>query len=234
MGKNLLVLSNASLELVPKELWGGKQVSASARKRGKNPGEMLLDVSLHGWDMERLPGRESRGRPDIVHQCLLDAMDSPAHLLGLLDVIVELRGEGGLMFFRPDVRLPRNYDQFKGLMEQVLVHGKAPLDGDPLIWIEHRDLGDYLRELGYEVYVMESKGSPLDLSSIPVEGVAYVVGAFQQGEMPQKTLALGRAYSLGEFTLTANAVVSLLSCSLYMRHLESLPTSEHKMPDPKG
>ncbi|MDP7975556.1 MAG: hypothetical protein ACP5T5_00715 [Thermoprotei archaeon] len=219
MGKNLLVLSNASLELIPRELWGGKQVSASARKRHKNPGEMLLDVSLHGWDMEKLVGKESRGRPDIVHQCLLDVIDSPAHLLGLLDVVVELRGEGGLMFFRPDVRLPRNYDQFKGLMEQVLVHGRAPLGGDPLIWIEHRDLGDYLKELGYEVYVMESEGSFLDVSSIPAEGAAYIVGAFQEGEMPKKTLALGHIYSLGQLKLTANAVVSLISCSLYMKHL---------------
>ncbi len=233
MEKNLLVLANASLELIPRELWGGKQVGASARKRGKKPSEMLLDVSLHGWDMERLAGREARGRPDIVHQCLLDAMDSPAHLLGLLDVIVELRGEGGLMFFRPDVRLPRNYDQFKGLMEQVLVHGKAPLDGDPLIWVEQRDLGDYLSELGYEVYVMESKGSPLDLSSIPAKGAAYVVGAFQEGDMPEKTLALGHVYSLGEYRLTANAVVSLISCSVYMRHLGLLSPNGHLPPDAK-
>ena len=225
MDKNLLILSNASLELVPKELWNGKQVLASARKRGKKPGEILLDVSLHAWDMQRLSGKESRGRPDIVHQCLLDAMDCPARLLGLLDVVVELRS-GELMFFKNDVRLPRNYDQFKGLMEQVLLYGRAPLEGEPLIWLEGKKLSDYLKGLNYEVYVMESDGEPIDISLIPGKGVAYVVGAFQGGDMPKEIRALGRVYSLGDMKLTANAVVSLLSCTIYMKHIGALGSSE--------
>jgi len=222
MSVYLVALVNASLELVPEELWSGKQVMSSARKRGKKPGEILLDVSVHGWDMSHLPDRESRGRPDIIHQCLLDAMDSPAYLSGLSDVLVELRGDSGLMHFKRGVRLPRNYDQFKGLMEQVLLNGRAPLKGEPLIWLERKPLKQFLDELGYPLRVMEVGGEPMSLSNFPEGNTAFLVGAFQSGAMPADLVRLGPVFSLYGSPLTANAVVSTISCMAYLKHLQSL------------
>ena len=222
MGDNLLVLANSSLELGPEEFWKGKQVISSANKKNKKPGQILLDVSLHGWDMNALKDRESRGRPDIVHQCLIEAMDSPAYLDGYLDVIVELRNAAGLLHFKRGVRLPRNYDQFKGLMEQVLTNGRAPLDNEPLIWVEKVNLNAFLNENGYSVYVLEQGGKSFSAISFPSGKLAFVVGAFQKGKIPSETLRLGPKVSLYDGRLTANAAVSLIACLIFLKTKSSI------------
>ncbi|MCC6050815.1 MAG: 16S rRNA methyltransferase, partial [Thermofilum sp.] len=55
-----LLLAEAGLELVPKELWSHPAVRASARRRGKKPGEILLDVALHHSAMVGLGERWKR------------------------------------------------------------------------------------------------------------------------------------------------------------------------------
>ncbi|MDP7975455.1 MAG: 16S rRNA methyltransferase [Thermoprotei archaeon] len=205
----LLLLASSALELVPKELWNGKQVLASARKRGKPPREMLLDVSVHGWDMKVLPERWARGRPDIVHVALLTAMDSPLYLEGKLEIYVHTR-DGRLMEFKKGVRLPRNYEQFKGLMEQLLVKSRVPVEGEPLIWISDQSLEQLLR--GRRVYVLELPSPPLS-GELP-DGAAFVVGGFQGGPLSSSIKSLGEVRSVYSRQLTTNAVVSLLLCSL--------------------
>ncbi|RLE91418.1 MAG: 16S rRNA methyltransferase, partial [Thermoprotei archaeon] len=50
-----IIFIDAALELVPKSLWSHPSVRATAARRGKKPGEILLDKSLHYHAMKRLP-----------------------------------------------------------------------------------------------------------------------------------------------------------------------------------
>jgi hypothetical protein len=72
-----LILAEAPLETIPRELWSHPSVYRYARKRGKPPRSLLLDAAMHHQAMKKLPGRERRGRPDIVHTLLLAVLDSP-------------------------------------------------------------------------------------------------------------------------------------------------------------
>ena len=83
-----LILAESSIELVPRDIIGHPSVLKTAKRRGKKPTEILLDISLHYHAMKKLRDRHKRGRPDIVHVSLLEALSSPLNLEGKLEVIV--------------------------------------------------------------------------------------------------------------------------------------------------
>ncbi|MDA8341294.1 MAG: 16S rRNA methyltransferase, partial [Actinomycetota bacterium] len=55
------VLAEAALELVPREVWRQPAVASDAKRRGKEPGGMLLDRSFHHSAMARMRDSEKRG-----------------------------------------------------------------------------------------------------------------------------------------------------------------------------
>ncbi|RLG20801.1 hypothetical protein DRN72_04605 [Methanosarcinales archaeon] len=48
----------------------------------------LLDSSYHHKAMRMLENPDKRGRPDIVHFCLLEALGSPLNVDGKLSTVV--------------------------------------------------------------------------------------------------------------------------------------------------
>ena len=83
-----LVFTEAALELVPREILRHPSVKRNAKRRKKLPEKTLLDRSLHHYAMDRLSNAEKRGRPDILHFCLLLTMGSPLNRMGKLRVSI--------------------------------------------------------------------------------------------------------------------------------------------------
>jgi len=140
-----IVLAEAALETIPRELWSHPSIYRYSRKRGKPPYRLLLDAAQHHQAMRRLPGREYRGRPDIVHATLLALLESPLCTKGGCEAVVATVG-GHVIRVRPGTRLPRNYLRFTGLMEQLLSEGRVPPGpGEPLLWLEQGGLREVLQ-----------------------------------------------------------------------------------------
>ncbi|MEM4431875.1 MAG: 16S rRNA methyltransferase [Desulfurococcaceae archaeon] len=149
-----IALVESALETVPKEIIDHPAVVKNARRRGKKPWEVLLDVSLHYHAMKNLKDWFKRGRPDIVHVTLLEALESPLNRSGLLEIYIHTYGDY-VLFIDPETRIPRNYNRFVGLIEQVFAFGKAPLDTDkPLLYIRNMDLKKLVHEIGLNGYVL--------------------------------------------------------------------------------
>ena len=74
-----LILTESSLELVPKELSSHPSVISHAQKLGKRPSEILLDNSWHFAAMKGISDEIKRGRPDLVHFCILEATTIPLY-----------------------------------------------------------------------------------------------------------------------------------------------------------
>jgi len=72
-----LILAESALELVPKELKSHSSVVSHAQKLGKRPSEILLDNSWHFAAMKGMDNEIKRGRPDLVHFCILEATTIP-------------------------------------------------------------------------------------------------------------------------------------------------------------
>jgi len=196
-GRLKLVLAEAALELVPRELWGHPSVYKSARKRGKSPGQVLLDRSLHHQAMQRLPKAEKRGRPDIVHFCLLEALDSPLNREGMLEVYVHTIGDY-VIWVNPQTRLPRNYNRFVGLMEQLFEVGKVPPNSSkPLMVIKPMTLEALVRKLSPgKVVLLSETGETKRIRSIAEEvaknmdRTMVIIGAFPHGDFEPSTYKL--------------------------------------------
>jgi len=212
-----LVLVEAALELVPAEILGHPAVRRNAKRRGKRPGETLLDRSLHHYAMSRLPGHERRGRPDILHFCLLEAMGSPLNKSGNLRVWVSTQ-QGQLIEIDPSTRPPRDCNRFKSLMEQLLLEGSSPPDVEsPLLRVRDLSLGEFVEELNPgRVVALTNHGSPSSFAAASEvlcgsERPAVFVGAYPSGSMGEETLALvDEALSVYPEPLEAWTVVSRL------------------------
>lgn len=141
-----IILLNCALELIPSELSALKQIQKNASKRKKKPGELLLDQNYHGREMTRLENSEQRGRPDIVFHSLMTLLETPLCKSGLMTVHLHLQ-DGRIVEVSPEVRLPRNYDRFVGLMEQLLLMGRVPPEGDFLLRFTKKNLSQLISEL---------------------------------------------------------------------------------------
>lgn len=196
-----LVIAEAELELVPKAILDHPAVVNHAKKRGKKPEEILLDSTYHHSALKKLEDGERRGRPDIVHICLLNALESIANKEGLLRVYVHTRNDE-VIYIKPETRIPRNYNRFVGLMESLFKNRTVPKDLE-LLRIEEKSLEELVDEIGPDgVFVMHEEGKlakPSDFGKTlsELENPLVIVGGFPHGdfrsEIPGEKISLYKA-----------------------------------------
>ncbi len=179
-----LILAEAELELVPAALAVHPAVRTSAKRRGRSPGSILLDSSLHHPALRNFPEGERRGRPDIAHLFVLLCLDSRMNLAGELQTIVHTRNDDVLRFSQ-ETRIPKNYPRFVGLMEDLFAKGRVPEDR-PLITLERAvPLPQLLERLPGETWAFTEDGETIDLFDeiSQVKGdVVALVGGFPHGK----------------------------------------------------
>ena len=191
----ILILVESALETVPRDLWSHPAIRRHSKRRGKPPGLILLDRSYHHSAMKKLRESEKRGRPDIVHFALLEALGSPLNKERLLQVYVHTNNDY-VITVNSEARLPRNYDRFVGLLEQLLELGRVPSKGQTLLELEHKTLSQLLEETETD-YVMafSRKGSPKTLEEaisklLEKQRPTVIVGGFPHGHFSETTIRL--------------------------------------------
>ncbi|KAJ1950698.1 18S rRNA pseudouridine methyltransferase [Linderina macrospora] len=102
----IVVLEAASLETY--------KVGKSA-----NAKYQLLNCDDHQGILARMGRDIAESRPDITHQCLLTLLDSPLNKTGRLQVYIHTSSDV-LIEINPQVRIPRTFKRFSGLMVQLL------------------------------------------------------------------------------------------------------------------
>lgn len=180
-----VILAGAEVELAPEEIAGHPAVRTTAKEQNRKGTEVLLDQNVHAAAIRQLPDGERRGRPDILHYCLLVLLESPLNKMGQLKVLVHTR-HGELVNIRADTRLPRGEARFQGLLSKVLRDG-ASQDKQPLLWSDGvRTPAEVLAECKGPVVRLDEAGeavSPGDLARRAVGGdLTVVLGAFPAGD----------------------------------------------------
>ena len=196
-----IIFLDCALELVPREITSRKQIQKHATRRGKRPNELLLDQSHHGEAMTKLFESERRGRPDITFLSLMSILETPLCKEGFLSIHLHLQ-DGRIIEVKSDVRLPRNYDRFVGLMEQLLLKGRVPPKDEPLLHLVDISLKDQISKL--------KEGSSEALTLLAVEGgqkttierlrnllpqdpslpVIVGIGAFPHGKLSEEIISM--------------------------------------------
>ncbi|ADV65425.1 16S rRNA methyltransferase [Desulfurococcus mucosus] len=213
-GKLKIILLEASLETVPASIAAHPAVVKSAARRGKKPTDILLDVSIHYHAMKRLPLKHKRGRPDIVHVSLLEALESPLNKAGMMEIYVHTLN-GHAILINPSTRIPRNYNRFTGLMEQLFKEGSIPPgSANPLLRVETMPLERLLEAAGARgLILLREACEPHRVEDVArealEEGLAVGVGGFPHGDFEEETLRhASRCYSIHREPLATWIVVS--------------------------
>jgi rRNA small subunit pseudouridine methyltransferase Nep1 len=209
-----LLLAEAAIELIPKKIWRHPSVFKQARKRGKKAGALLLDRSYHHSAMIDLKTAYKRGRPDITHFSLLVALGTPLNKNGLLKTYIQTR-DGYIIHVNHKIRLPKNYIQFTGLIEQLYEFGRVPKQGTPLLELKRHSLQDLFR-IQDESYVvtLTKEGKPKTLDTlikklIKKKNPVVVIGAFPHGYFSKEISGIAdESVSIFSETLEAWTVTS--------------------------
>ncbi len=196
-------------------------MASYCRKRGKSPARTLLDSSYHHAAMRGLPGRERRGRPDILHFTILEVLGSPLNKAEKLGVYIHTQS-GHLIWVNPKVRLPRNYDRFKSLFEKLMAEKVIKSDaGEILLSVMSSDLTSWVEAVGAGgVILLSENGVQVEMKlleevSKSPKPTVFVVGCFPHGDFsPEIRSIADREVRLSEHTLDAWVAASRILCLL--------------------
>jgi rRNA small subunit pseudouridine methyltransferase Nep1 len=194
-----LVLVESALQLVPDSIRAHPQVKKYAAKREKGPGEVLLDRTFHHSAMISLARAgysiEKMGRPDIVHNTLLQVLETPLNWEGLLQVFIHTQDDY-VISVNPKIRLPKNYIRFVGLIEQLFDQQRVPSDGEPLLEMKKSTLPQLIKKVIPDRVVGFSILGKPELLRVVTESVCKFkrpmafIGAFPKGHFTEQTRGL--------------------------------------------
>jgi len=209
-----LILAESALELVPKELQNHNSVLAYSKKMGKRPSEVILDISWHFATMKGIKNEIKRGRPDLIHFCLLECCTIPLYFEKKLHVYVHTIDDK-VIFVGENVRLPKSYHRFVGLIEKLYFEGKIEQNGEKLLEIRDMTFGDLVDKIGAKKVIgFSTKGqiSSYDKIADDIGGDScIVVGGFSKGHFSDKILKkIDNLVSVDRISLEAHVVISRL------------------------
>ncbi len=209
-----LILAEAALELVPESIAEHPSVVAHAERRGRKPNEILLDVSYHYAAMRGLKQFEKRGRPDIVHFSILEALGSPLNKEGQLETWIHTI-QDEVIRIDSKTRVPRNYDRFVSLIEQLFREKRVPPKGEPLLQIDASPLQTLIdRTRPTKLIALSTLGQPSTFEEIcrslaESDRPAVMMGCFARGHFTERNIKLAdQVFSVDKEPLDSWVVTS--------------------------
>ena len=199
---------------MPRGIANHATVQSNARRRGVKPSETLLDRSYHHAAMGKLQDNVKRGRPDIVHFALMEALGTPLFLKGILRVYVHTVNDN-LISIASNLRIPKSYLRFEGLMVGLFRDRMVKSDdGAVLMEISHGTLEDLIRAIKpSRVIGLSTIGVQRNAEKVVTENLtdecAFVVGGFPRGHFSESTTRLlNLTYSISDMGLEAHVVIA--------------------------
>ena len=184
-----LVIAESALELVPLELQRHNSVLASARRFNKQPSEILLDISWHFAAMKGIKNELKRGRPDLVQFCLLEACSIPLYFENKLNVFVHTIDDK-VISIGQNVRLPKSYHRFVGLLEKLYATRKIEENNNMLLEIAEMSFEKLIKKINPNQTIgLSSKGSKSSYQNLAEEienDTCLVIGGFSKGQFSDK------------------------------------------------
>ena len=210
-----MIFTEASLELVPREIHKHPSVKRNAKRRKKPPEETLLNRSLHHFAMDRIPDSQKRGRPDILHFCLLIAMGSPLNRLGNLNVTINTLNNYSIMI-NSSMKPPRDCLRFNSLMEQLFINGAVPPQAEePLMFLKREYLKEQIDRISPSMTLaLSSHGKPSTYEKVASiltqeQSPVILIGAYPTGPMnPNVLKQADEVYSVYHKPLEAWTITS--------------------------
>ena len=207
-----LILAESALEIVPNELQNHASVISYCKRNNKKPSDVLLDNSWHFSAMKGIKNEIKRGRPDIIHLTLLAICNTPLYRKKKLTVFVHTINDQ-VISISDDIRLPKSYHRFQGLIEKLFKQNKIEADNTTLLELHDMTFEELLAKIKpsktFGFSTTGSKSTFQDVAQAITEDSCIVVGGFQKGHFNEKTLnQFNELKSLHSDSLEAHIVAS--------------------------
>ena len=179
-----LIIADAELQTVPENMARDRAIRNIAEKNHKKPTEMLLDSNyMHTTIDKHFPGESNRrGRPDIIYIFLEVAMESILNKNKMLDVYVHTRGNY-IIHINSETKLPRSYNRFQGLMEDLFKKRSINYSGNELLSMREGAIIPFLKSLDGKTVALSPEGTSSSLSTIiNQDNLNVIIGGFSQGD----------------------------------------------------
>ncbi|MHA1242087.1 MAG: 16S rRNA methyltransferase [Promethearchaeota archaeon] len=207
-----VILAECGLELIPEEIKNRPAIQKNVKK-DYYP-SLLLDNALHHSAMVKLKDVGKRGRPDITHNCLLNALGSPLNKSGNLKLYIHTLNNK-IFEINPQIKIARNYNRFKGLMAKLLRENEIRIKNLLLISEFKGTLRELVNSIDIkEVILFSNKGelaeNPLLLFDNNLsKDFIIIIGCFQKGFFADEILELSnRLVSISHYSLDAWVALS--------------------------
>jgi len=208
----IVILVECGIELIPKQIR-----KHSAIQKNLSPqiyATQLLDNALHHTAMINLQNSEKRGRPDISHLCLLNALGSPLNKSGNLKIYLHTINNK-IFEFNPKIRIARNFNRFKGLMAKLLIDGSIETGSSKLIVPFNGGLKELINKFkNKETYLFSINGKLINnfkdlFSEDLTKNYIAIVGGFQKSSFSKEIMGLfENLISISQYPLDAWVVVN--------------------------
>ena len=207
-----LILAESALELVPKELQNHNSVLAYSKRVNKKPAEVILDVSWHFAAMKGIKNEIKRGRPDLIHFCLLEACSIPLYFENKLRIYVHTIDDR-VIFLGENVRLPKSYHRFVGLIEKLYSTGIIEEGGKKLLEMKKMDFCKLIDKIApKEIIGLSEKGATSSyekLAKTISKDSCIVVGGFSKGHFSDQIVKkINNLVSVDKNPLEAHVIIS--------------------------
>jgi len=210
----IIILVECGLELIPKHIRNHPAVKKNLSSSLYS--SQLLDNALHFSAMKTLKNKEKRGRPDISHLCLLNALGSVLNKSGNLELYLHTINNK-IFKFNPEIRIARNYNRFKGLIAKLIIDGKIEFGKEILIAPVSENLDELIKSFNSpKIDIFSQKGKKIEvyrsISSLDIlENYVAIIGGFQKTTFSNEILKLSRRIiSISQYPLDAWVVISKL------------------------
>ncbi len=213
-----LVIADTAIETIPIEIFKHPSLK-KVRNTGKNPFDILLDRTYHHFAISscRLIDDHKRGRPDILHITLLNALATPLYKKNCLKIYVHTINNN-VIIIGDGLRLPKSYSRFEGLMLDLFKNKKiASQNGDLLLeYVTNLSFSDLIdKYVKPDITIGFSTTGVLDsLDHVAHELFTYrnsciVVGGFPKGYFSKNIeRCFDKKYSIYGEGLEAHVVIS--------------------------
>jgi len=179
---------------------------------GKRPSEILLDNSWHFGAMKGLKNEIKRGRPDLVHFCLLEACTIPLYEEDEVSVYVHTIDDK-VITVGERVRFPKSYHRFAGIMEQLFEQRVIKSDDQKLFEMQNMTFSGLIDKIAPDQVIgLSQEGEPSTYSQVAKmcnDETCLVIGGFPKGEFFDSTKKrIDSLLSVDDNPLEAHVVVA--------------------------
>jgi len=207
-----LIISESALELIPFELEDHPSVISHAQKLGKYSSEILLDNSWHFAAMKGIKNEIKRGRPDLVHFSILEAITIPLYIQNKLNLFVHTIDDK-VIYFGKNVHLPKSYHRFEGVIEKLYQEKKIISKNKLLLELKEQTFSELINEINpSEIIGFSTEGKLSSYEKIAAQisdNSCIVLGGFQKGHFSDSIQnKITDLYSVGDESFEAHVVAS--------------------------